>query len=278
MKNALEKLKSAYMIFKENNKTFKSKIPTILTSVRLFAPIVVVPLVLTGNIIPALIASGVAASTDFFDGLLARKLHAESDFGAILDPIVDKVFLTTLILCGASINPILLINIAPEVAIAINNSKAFNENKNVASSTLGRVKTWILSLDTLINLLPGLSISIKSAACYFTFAFQTLTYAKYKNVNDKTAIVNRTYTDLNNDEKGVEILEEIIDKRIKAEEEKNPAFREEMERKRRLESSVQGLQEILGTEEPAKDENQNTEGGYQLVKRRNNLIRKRGIH
>ena len=33
----------------------------------------------------------VAAITDFFDGWLARKLHAESVWGAILDPIGDKV-------------------------------------------------------------------------------------------------------------------------------------------------------------------------------------------
>ena len=32
----------------------------------------------------------IAAVTDFFDGWLARKLHAESLLGAILDPIADK--------------------------------------------------------------------------------------------------------------------------------------------------------------------------------------------
>lgn len=38
----------------------------------------------------------IAAVTDFFDGWLARKLHAESVWGAILDPIGDKV-----LVCGA---------------------------------------------------------------------------------------------------------------------------------------------------------------------------------
>jgi cardiolipin synthase len=38
----------------------------------------------------------IAAITDFFDGWLARKLHAESVWGAILDPIADKV-----LVCGA---------------------------------------------------------------------------------------------------------------------------------------------------------------------------------
>ena len=38
----------------------------------------------------------IAAVTDFFDGWLARRLHAESVWGAILDPIGDKV-----LVCGA---------------------------------------------------------------------------------------------------------------------------------------------------------------------------------
>lgn len=38
----------------------------------------------------------VAAATDFFDGLLARRWHAESLAGAVLDPIADKI-----LVCGA---------------------------------------------------------------------------------------------------------------------------------------------------------------------------------
>lgn len=44
----------------------------------------------------AVIAFVVASVTDFFDGWLARKMQAESIWGAILDPIGDKV-----LVCGA---------------------------------------------------------------------------------------------------------------------------------------------------------------------------------
>ncbi len=44
----------------------------------------------------AVYAFVIAAVTDFFDGWLARKLNAESIWGAILDPIGDKV-----LVCGA---------------------------------------------------------------------------------------------------------------------------------------------------------------------------------
>ena len=44
----------------------------------------------------AVYAFVIAAVTDFFDGWLARKMHAETIWGAILDPIGDKV-----LVCGA---------------------------------------------------------------------------------------------------------------------------------------------------------------------------------
>jgi len=44
----------------------------------------------------AVYAFVIAAVTDFFDGWLARKMHAVSLWGAILDPIGDKV-----LVCGA---------------------------------------------------------------------------------------------------------------------------------------------------------------------------------
>jgi CDP-diacylglycerol--glycerol-3-phosphate 3-phosphatidyltransferase len=53
----------------------------------------------------------VAALTDFLDGALARKLHAETVWGAILDPIADKV-----LVCGAILG---LLSLGPNAAVAI---------------------------------------------------------------------------------------------------------------------------------------------------------------
>jgi CDP-diacylglycerol--glycerol-3-phosphate 3-phosphatidyltransferase len=49
-----------------------------------------------------------AAISDFFDGWLARKLHAETLWGAILDPIADKV-----LVCGAILGLLTLGSNAP---------------------------------------------------------------------------------------------------------------------------------------------------------------------
>jgi CDP-diacylglycerol--glycerol-3-phosphate 3-phosphatidyltransferase len=86
-------------------------IPNILTMIRLVAGIVMFCLLAaSAGGVPFLAVNSVAlepfqrwgfyvfviaALTDLFDGLLARKLHAESEWGAILDPIADKI-----LVCG----------------------------------------------------------------------------------------------------------------------------------------------------------------------------------
>ncbi len=41
----------------------------------------------------------VASITDWFDGMLARKYHQETNFGALLDPVADKVLTTAAFIC-----------------------------------------------------------------------------------------------------------------------------------------------------------------------------------
>ena len=59
----------------------------------------------------AFVAFVVAASTDFFDGWLARKLNAVTTWGAILDPIGDKILIAGAILGLAALGP------QPQIAI-----------------------------------------------------------------------------------------------------------------------------------------------------------------
>lgn len=40
---------------------------------------------------------GVAAITDFLDGWLARRVHATSRWGALLDPLADRIFVLTVV-------------------------------------------------------------------------------------------------------------------------------------------------------------------------------------
>ena len=73
-------------------------LPNILTLGRIFIiPLVVVALLGGFNHI-ALVLFIIAGITDFFDGYFARKLKVESKFGAMLDPIADKLLVTAVLI------------------------------------------------------------------------------------------------------------------------------------------------------------------------------------
>lgn len=64
-------------------------IPTIISSLRIAVLPLFVYLYNPSNIAPCLILLAFSASTDFFDGYLARKLGATSRFGAYYDATTD---------------------------------------------------------------------------------------------------------------------------------------------------------------------------------------------
>ena len=92
-------------------------IPTYLTFIRLFSPILILLSVLTFNSqiyeFVILIIFILASITDYLDGFLARKYNLTSELGRILDPIADKVLtLSTLVI-------LIYINSAPIVPTII---------------------------------------------------------------------------------------------------------------------------------------------------------------
>jgi CDP-diacylglycerol--glycerol-3-phosphate 3-phosphatidyltransferase len=102
-----------------------SRLPNLLTGLRLalalFTFFGLAGAVLLGEQLPqatqfglerwAFYAFAAAAISDFFDGWLARKLHAETLWGAILDPIADKV-----LVCGAILG---LLSLGSNAQVAI---------------------------------------------------------------------------------------------------------------------------------------------------------------
>jgi len=89
----------------------------------------------------------IAATTDWFDGWLARKLHQTSAFGAFLDPVADKLMvaaaLIVLLQLGRVDAVVTLIIIGREIAIsALREWMAkLGASKGVAVSFLGKIKT-----------------------------------------------------------------------------------------------------------------------------------------
>lgn len=133
-----------FKLFKESLKNKKTYLPNLLTFSRAFGAVVVPALFFTGNYIGVLMSLIIFSLTDFFDGRIARKTGGYSEFGALLDPIVDKIFAIGLTLAIIPFCPIVCINLIPEIIISYINTKAYKVKGQSKSSYLGKVKTWAL--------------------------------------------------------------------------------------------------------------------------------------
>jgi len=92
----------------------------------------------------------IAAITDFFDGFLARRLHAESRWGAILDPIADKILVCGTILGLFALNtgdPVFALPSAlilfREFAVSALREAAATREVRIEVSLLAKAKTTI---------------------------------------------------------------------------------------------------------------------------------------
>ena len=174
--------KDLLKLFKKSLKNKNTYIPNLLTASRLVGAFVIPTLFLTGNIPGAIIATAAFSATDFFDGLAARKLDGYSEFGRLLDPIVDKVFAAVPALAIVPSMPILALNVAMEAAIGLINAKSFSEQGNPQSSRLGKIKTWLICITIIVGFI-GLAIpylsNLVDIAIIITVLLQATTLIGY---------------------------------------------------------------------------------------------------
>ncbi len=91
----------------------------------------------------------IAGVTDWFDGYLARRLKQQSDFGAFLDPVADKLMVATALIMLVSTHPGPLLAIPAAVIIgreivisALREWMAnIGDTTRVAVSMIGKIKT-----------------------------------------------------------------------------------------------------------------------------------------
>src|SRR5262249_49562691 len=80
--------------------------PNAFTLVRLGSIPFIVQAILNGQRERALEIFILAAITDMVDGTLARRFHMATQFGAYLDPITDKLFLSSIYLSLAAVGSV----------------------------------------------------------------------------------------------------------------------------------------------------------------------------
>ena len=161
---------------------YKKYIPNILTSSRIVLTPIIVYLGLTNHIQILIAMAAIVALTDSLDGILARKWNVQSELGAKLDAISDKVLiiglLTILIIRNHSFFYVLIL----ECIIAILNLYFYLRRGIANSLMIGKIKTWIVFITIIIGLFDVIfdnwNIPINFLV-YFTVLWQICTLISY---------------------------------------------------------------------------------------------------
>ena len=145
-------------------------LPNILTIFRIISLPVLILMILSSeqkfNYYAVLLFTAISAS-DFFDGYFARKMSIESSFGKMLDPIADKLFIITVIICLMINGTIVHLSLIPGFLIICREIfvsglreyySAANSNAVINVSNLGKIKTAIQMLSLFLILLAPLSL------------------------------------------------------------------------------------------------------------------------
>ena len=147
--------------------------PNKLTLLRIFLiPLFVVTFYVTAIPYNFYISAGVfalAAITDFLDGYIARKYNLVTNFGKFLDPIADKVLVSTALIImlippqGVAIvtwycSIMVAIIMARELMISAFRLIAVSNGKVIAADKSGKIKTFITDV-AIVILLVGAQIT-----------------------------------------------------------------------------------------------------------------------
>ena len=91
--------------------------------------------------------SVIAGITDLFDGYLARKWNQVTDFGALMDPLADKIFVTTTMLILVEFHLIAAwvaaVVIAREFMVTGLRLLAVKQGKVISADKFGKLKTFL---------------------------------------------------------------------------------------------------------------------------------------
>ncbi len=127
---------------------WKKKLPNALTLGRVLLTIPVVILLFDANGLNNFLAALffiIASITDYFDGALARKYKVESNFGKLMDPIADKILVSSVLVVLVAIRRIdpflVVIILSRDTLVSGIRSIAAADGLIIAAKSTGKWKT-----------------------------------------------------------------------------------------------------------------------------------------
>jgi CDP-diacylglycerol---glycerol-3-phosphate 3-phosphatidyltransferase len=176
---------------------FEPTVPNLLTLFRILLVPVLVAALLSGIEIGDMLAAivfGIASLTDALDGYIARRNKDVTTFGKLMDPLADKLLVTSALVSLVSLDRlqawVAMVIIAREFAVTGLRQLAMEHGEVIHASAWGKVKTTAqiamvlalilvdgspLWLDALVY--ATVAITVVSAADYF-FGFRALVHAR----------------------------------------------------------------------------------------------------
>lgn len=131
-------------------------IPSIITMSRIFLTPIIAYLWMNYFVLTGAAVFVFAAWTDWLDGITARALKAESDFGAFIDGFADKVLILSLLWVAdhyyhPSLNfwgldartAFITIAVIETLLISVRLPRLFSKNVNIHAGNLGKLKFFI---------------------------------------------------------------------------------------------------------------------------------------
>lgn len=123
----------------------KMNIANKLTLLRIILIPIFIYLLLEGYTVAAFIMFSIASLTDFLDGYLARKYNLVTNFGKFMDPLADKLLVTSALVCfvqlGLLNSWVVIIILSREFIVSIFRAIAAAEGIVIAASWWGKAKT-----------------------------------------------------------------------------------------------------------------------------------------
>ena len=174
----------------KNIKNLIANIPNILSISRLFLtfPLIIFLEINNPEFIFALIIIG--GLTDYFDGYFARKLNLKTKFGAIIDPLTDKIFLLTPLVWLTKMDIIPFWSVAIIlIRELIISSLRTTVKDGLPASKLGKYKTFFFFIALVIFFLPFSQVFLFGLGLLFYwigFILTLLTFVDYLRVKKNT--------------------------------------------------------------------------------------------
>jgi CDP-diacylglycerol---glycerol-3-phosphate 3-phosphatidyltransferase len=186
-------------------------LPNTLTLSRIFLTPLLVVILLTridGKEIYGVVIFVIAALTDYFDGYLARKRNQVTDIGKLLDPIADKLLITSAFISLVELNLapawMVVIIVGREFAVSGIRSIAAAQGYVMPANVLGKLKTVCQVLTIVVLIVADTYIEpwerFGRFLLWVTVAISLISAANYLWIFLRVGGSSRKLTNLRNEE------------------------------------------------------------------------------